>query len=771
LRRGITELNGEGEVAGGVIIVRQNRNALAVIHAVQQKLDVLKRSLPPGVEIVTTYDRSQLIERAVQNLSHKLLEEFVVVALVCLLFLWHLRSALVAIVALPLGVLTAFIAMHWQGIPANLMSLGGIAIAIGAMVDAAIVMIENAHKHLEHFRAAHQREPSGSEHLLLMQKAAQEVGPALFFSLLIVTLSFVPVFTLEAQEGKLFSPLAATKTWAMAAAAGLSVTLVPVLMTFFIRGSIRSEQENPLSRFLIALYKPALLRALRHPWQVLSVAVLMVGASWWPLTQLGTEFMPPLDEGDLLYMPSALPGLSAAKASEILQITDKLIKSVPEVDTVFGKAGRADTATDPAPLEMFETTVHLKPQSEWRKGYTTDDIMRELDDKLKIPGLSNIWVQPIRNRIDMLATGIKSPVGIKISGPDLAVLEQLGTDIERTVKTLPHTRSAISERVQGGRYINIDVRREQAARYGWNVGDVQTLATQAIGGANVAEKIEGRARFPINVRLPRELRDSLSDLRVLPLVTPSGTTVTLDTVADIRIADGPSMIKSENAQPTVWVYIDIDGEDIGTWVEHAQSAVSAKISLPAGYTLAWSGQFEFYQRAMAKLQWVVPAVITIIFILLFLIFQRTSHALLILGTLPFALTGGLWMLLALKQHFSIASAVGFIALAGLAAEFGVVMLVYLDNALQRRREAGQLNTQEDLQAALIEGAVLRVRPKAMTVAVILAGLLPILFGHGVGSEAMARIAAPMIGGMLTAPLLSLFVLPICYAKMVTMKQF
>lgn len=763
IRRGVAELNGEGEVVGGVVIIRQGQNALAVIKAVQQKLDTLKASLPAGVEIVTTYDRSQLILRAVENLWHKLAEEFVVVALVCLIFLWHVRSSLVAIITLPLGILAAFIAMYYQGIPANIMSLGGIAIAIGAMVDAAIVMIENAHKHLEHFHHTQHREPDRSEHLLLIQRAASEVGPALFFSLLIITLSFIPVFTLEAQEGKLFSPLAATKTWAMAAAAGLSVTLVPVLMTFFIQGKIKSEQSNVLNRGLIAIYKPLLLRALQHPRTVLCVALLMVGISFWPLTKLGTEFMPPLDEGDLLYMPTALPGLSAAKASEILQLTDRLIKTVPEVDTVFGKAGRAETATDPAPMEMLETTVRLKPREQWRDGMTSEKIIHELNEKLQIPGMANVWVQPIRNRIDMLATGIKSPVGIKIAGPDLATLEKIGIEVEQRLKKLPHIRSAISERAQGGRYIDIVVKREQAARYGWNVGDVQDIAAQAIGGMNIGEKVDGRARFPINLRFPRELRDSITDLRALPLVTPQGSSVTLDTVADITIVDGPAMIKSENARPNVWVYVDIEGQDIGSWVNNAQKALAQDVQLPPGYSLSWSGQFEFYQRAMQKLAWVVPAVIVIIFILLFMIFKRASSALLIIGTIPFALTGAVWLLYLLDQHFSIASAIGFIALAGLAAEFGVVMLIYLDNAIKVRAQNGQLNTRQDFLDALIEGAVMRVRPKAMTVAVILAGLMPILIGSGTGSETMARIAAPMIGGMLTAPMLSLFVLPVIYA--------
>ncbi len=770
MRRGVAELNGEGEVTGGIIIVRQHQNALAVIEAVQQKLASLQAGLPKGVEVVTTYDRSQLILRAVKNLWHKLAEEFVVVALVCLLFLWHIRSALVAIVALPLGVLVAFVAMFYQGIPANIMSLGGIAIAIGAMVDAAIVMIENAHKHLEHFHRQHQREPNATERTSLMLRSTSEVGPALFISLLIITLSFIPVFTLEAQEGKLFSPLAATKTWAMAAAAGLSVTLFPVLMTLFIRGKIRPEHDNPLNRCLIALYRPALLYALRHPKRILVACLLIVCSTLWPAMRLGTEFMPPLEEGDLLYMPTALPSLSAEKAADILQHTDRIIKSVPEVKSVFGKAGRAETATDPAPLEMLETTVRLKPRAQWRAGITTDDIIRELNEKLQIPGMANVWVQPIRNRIDMLATGIKSPVGIKISGSDLNTLDQLGQQVERLAKTLPHTRSASSERVQGGRYIDIRVKREQADRYGWNSGDVQMLAAQAIGGMNISEKVEGRARFPINVRFPRELRDSVSKLRALPLVTPQGSSVTLDAVADIQIADGPAMIRSENARPSVWVYVDIDGQDIGTWVKHAQALLAKKLPLPTGYTINWSGQFEFYQRAIQKLVWVVPAVLMIIFLLLFALFQRVSSAVLILGTLPFALSGAVWLLYGLQQNFSIASAIGFIALAGLAAEFGVVMLIYLDQAIVQRQVAGKLNNAQDLHAAIVEGAVLRVRPKAMTVAVIMAGLLPILLGSGTGSETMARIAAPMVGGMLTAPLLSLFILPVLYAALMAGSQ-
>ena len=764
LRRGITELDGEGEVTGGVIVMRSGSNALEVINAVKAKLETLQRSLPEGVEVVTTYDRSQLIERAVDNLSHKLMEEFVVVALVCLVFLWHLRSAMVAIVALPLGILISFIIMHQQGVNANIMSLGGIAIAIGAMVDAAIVMIENAHRTLEEHRKK-VGEPDRAKQIYLIIHAASEVGPALFFSLLIITLSFIPVFTLEAQEGKLFAPLAFTKTYAMAAAAGLSITLVPVLMTFFIRGKIRSEQENPLNRILIAIYRPLLAGVLRFPKVTLALALIVVLLTLWPLSQLGSEFMPPLDEGDLLYMPTALPGISVSKASEILQLTDRLIKTVPEVKTVFGKSGRAETATDPAPLEMLETTIQLKPKSEWRAGMTTQKLIDELDSRLKIPGMANVWVQPIRNRIDMLSTGIKSPVGIKISGADLATLEKLGEEVERIMKTVPGSSSVIAERVTGGRYIDIRIDRLKAARFGLNIEDVQAIVSTAIGGDNVGEKIEGLARFPINVRFPREIRDSVEKLKLLPVITSKGVAVPLGSVAAIEVSDGPPMIKSENARPNVWVYVDIHDRDLGSFVKDAKEAINQQLQLPAGYSLAWSGQFEYFERASKRLSYVVPMTLAIIFVLLFLAFKRIGPAVLILGTLPFALVGAIWFLYILDFHFSIASGVGMIALAGLAAEFGIVMLVYLDDAIERRRVNGNLHSEDDYKAALQEGAVLRVRPKAMPVAVILAGLIPSLIGTGTGSEAMSRIAAPMVGGMLTAPLLSLFVLPAAYLLM------
>ena len=761
LRRGVAELNGEGEVTGGVIVVRAGQNALEVIDAVKAKLATLKKSLPEGVEIVTTYDRSQLIKRAVDNLTHKLIEEFIVVALVCAVFLWHFRSALVAIVALPIGVLVSFIVMYYQGVNANIMSLGGIAIAIGAMVDAAIVMIENAHRQLEHYKKLN-GEPDHVQRIKLIIDAASEVGPALFFSLLIITLSFIPVFTLEAQEGKLFAPLAFTKTYAMAAAAGLSVTLIPVLMTIFIRGRIRPEHDNPLNRWLIAIYKPLLSKVLHYPKITLGFALVLVLITLYPLSRLGSEFMPPLDEGDLLYMPTALPGLSVSKASEILQLSDRLIKTVPEVKSVFGKAGRAETATDPAPLEMLETTIQFKPRAEWRAGMTTEKLIEELDTRLKIPGMANVWVQPIRNRIDMLSTGIKSPVGIKIGGADLATLEKLGEEVERIVRKVPGVGSVIAERVTGGRYIDIKIDRLKIARYGLNIEDVQSFISTAIGGDNIGELIDGLARYPINVRFPRELRDSVEKLKNLPIVTEQGATVPLGDVAEVKVTDGPPMIKSENARPNVWVYVDIHDRDLGSFVQDAKIALDKELQLPAGYSLAWSGQFEYFERAAKRLSYVVPMTLAIIFVLLFLAFKRITPAVLILGSLPFALVGAVWFLYFLGHHFSIASGVGMIALAGLTAEFGVIMLVYLDGAVERYRAAGKLNTKDDLQAALIEGAALRVRPKAMTVAVILAGLIPILIGTGTGSEAMSRIAAPMVGGMLTAPLLSLFVLPAAY---------
>ncbi|MGE0114972.1 MAG: efflux RND transporter permease subunit [Steroidobacteraceae bacterium] len=766
MRRGIAELDGQGEVAGGVIVLRSGKNARTTIAAVKTKLAELQSSLPTGVEIVTTYDRSQLIDRAVDNLSHKLLEEFIVVALVCGVFLWHLRSALVAIISLPLGVLIAFIVMRYQGVSANIMSLGGVAIAIGAMVDAAVVMIENAHKKIEAWHHAHPGETlQGEPHWRVITEAATEVGPALFFSLLIITLSFIPVFTLEAQEGRLFKPLALTKTYAMASAAGLAVTLVPVLMGYWIRGHIPKETSNPLNRGLIALYRPLLDAVLRQPIVTLVLATLLMLSAAWPLTRLGGEFMPPLNEGDLLYMPSALPGLSAAKAAELLQITDRLIKTVPEVQSVFGKAGRAETATDPAPLEMFETTIQFKPKEQWRAGLTQDQLVDELDRIVKVPGLTNVWVPPIRNRIDMLATGIKSPIGVKVSGADLVAIDQVAQQIEQAAKTIPGVSSALAERLTGGRYIDVDIDRAAAARYGLNVADVQSIVSTAIGGENIGETVEGLARFPINVRYPRELRNSVESLRQLPILTTMGQQITLGTVASVKISAGPPMLKSENARPSGWVYVDVRGRDLASVVKDLQMAIAKQVQLKPGMSLAYSGQFEYLQRANERLKLVVPATLMIIFVLLYLTFRRIDEALLIMATLPFALTGGIWFLYIQGYNLSIATGVGFIALAGVSAEFGVVMLLYLKQAMAARQEQGLTLKQDVLEDAIREGAVLRVRPKAMTVAVIIAGLLPIFWGQGTGSEVMSRIAAPMVGGMITAPLLSMFVIPAAYRLM------
>jgi len=762
MRRGIAELNGEGEVAGGVIVMRSGKNALETIDAVKAKLAQLKAGLPAGVEVVTTYDRSGLITRAVTNLEHKLVEEFIVVAVVCVLFLFHLRSALVAVVSLPLGILAAYTIMFYQGVNANIMSLGGIAIAIGAMVDAAVVMIENAHKHLEAWNHRHPDEKlEGAAHWQVVGDAAAEVGPALFFSLLIIVLSFIPVFALEAQEGKLFAPLAYTKTYAMAASAGLAVTLVPVLMGYLIRGRIPREDANPLNRLLIRVYRPLLDSVLRHPKTTLVVAALVAIATVWPISRLGGEFMPPLDEGDLLYMPSALPGIGVGKAAELLQLTDRLIRTVPEVQTVFGKAGRAETATDPAPLEMFETTIQFKPREQWRAGMTPDRLVEELDRVVKVPGLSNVWVPPIRNRIDMLATGVKGPVGIKVAGAGLQEIDRITGAIETAVRKVPGVSSALAERLNGGRYVDVRIDRAAAARFGLNVVDVQSVISAAVGGENIGETVEGLQRFPINVRYPREVRDSLEKLRALPVLTEAGAQIRLGDVAAIRINDGPPMLKSENARLSGWVYVDVRGRDLRSAVREMQQVVAKEVPLPAGYSVSWSGQFEYLERAAAKLKVVVPATLAIIFVLLYLTFGRFDEAALIMATLPFALAGGAWLLWLLGHNLSVASGVGFIALAGVSAEFGVIMLLYLKHAWEARVAAGK-GSEDDLLDAIREGAVLRVRPKAMTVAVIIAGLVPAMIGAGTGSEIMQRIAAPMVGGMMTAPLLSMFVVPAVY---------
>ncbi|GHT84561.1 cation efflux system protein [Betaproteobacteria bacterium] len=767
MRRGIAELDGEGEVAGAVVILRSGKNAYATINEVRARLAILQKSLPAGVEIVPVYDRGQLIEAVVDNLGNKLLEEFLVVTVVCALFLWHLRSALVAIVALPLGVLAAFIVMRYQGadgVSANMMSLGGIAIAIGAMVDAAIVMIENAHKKLEAWQAAHPGAAlGGEERWQVIGDAAAAVGPALFFSLLIITLSFIPVFALEAQEGRMFAPLAYTKSFAMAAAAGVSVTLIPVLMGYWIRGRIPHEEKNPLSRVLIHLYAGWLNRALAWPKTTLMLALLAFVSGIWPAMRLGGEFLPAIDEGDLLYMPTALPGLSVGKAGELLQQTDRLIKRVPEVASVFGKAGRAETATDPAPLEMFETVIRFKPRAEWRPGMTPEKLVQVLDAAVQIPGLANLWIPPIRNRIDMLATGIKSPIGIKLAGTDLHHIEQTAVAIEEAIREVPGVSSALAERLTGGRYLDIDIKREVAGRFGMNIADVQSAVALLVGGQNIGETIEGTARYPINLRYPREWRDSLAALRELPLVTPRGELVTLETLATVSIVDGPPMLKSENGRLSSWIYVDVRGRDLAAVVHDIQTRVNEKIALPPGVSISYSGQFEYLERANARLKQVVPITLAIILLLLYFTFSRADEALLIMVSLPFALVGGIWFLYLMDYHFSIAAGVGFIALAGVAAEFGVVMLIYLKEALLKTPD-WHLHPERDaiLLAAIREGAVQRVRPKAMTVAVIVAGLLPIFLGKGAGSEVMSRIAAPMVGGMISAPLLSLFVIPVLY---------
>lgn len=759
MRRGIAELDGEGEVVGGIVVMRYGENALDVIERTKAKLNTLAVGLPEGVEIIPTYDRSDLILRAVDHLQHKLIEEFIVVALVCLVFLLHLRSSLVAIVSLPLGVFAAFIIMQQQGVNANIMSLGGIAIAIGAMVDAAIVMIENAHKHLEKWQQAHDgKPPQGADHWQVITQSACEVGPTLFFSLLIITLSFVPIFSLEAQEGRLFSPLAFTKTYAMAAAAGLAITLVPVLMGYFIRGRLPRESRNPLSVLLILIYKPLLRLCLFSPWLTIAAALLILYSVVFPLKELGSEFMPALEEGDLLYMPTTLPALSIGKAQALLIQTDRLIKTVPEVKRVFGKIGRAETATDPAPLTMIETTIQLKPKEEWREGITLDDIIQELDQRVKFPGVTNAWVQPIKTRIDMLATGIKTPVGIKVSGSDLAVIEQIGKDIEGILKDVDGTSSVFSERVSGGRYINITPNRAAAARFGLNIQEIHTVISSAVGGMTIATTVEGLERYPINLRYSRDARDSLQAIRDLPMVTPSGAHIRLSQVADINIVEGAPMIKTENARLNGWTFVDIRGVDLGSYLANAQQVITEELILPAGYAITWAGQYEYLLRVEQKMQILVPATLLIIFLLLFLTFRNMIAPLIIMLSLPFALVGGVWYLWLLDFHLSVATTVGFIALAGVAAEFGVIMVLYLDNAVREH----SLQSMKALKQAIFKGAVMRVRPKAMTVAVIIAGLLPIMYGGGAGSDVMQRIAAPMIGGMITAPLLSLFVIPALY---------
>ncbi len=760
MRRGIAELNGEGETVGGIITMRFGENAQTTINAVKQKLEVLKKGLPEGVEIVTVYDRSTLIERAVENLWHKLLHEFVIVALICIVFLFHVRSSLVAIISLPVGILTAFIIMHIQGLNANIMSLGGIAIAIGAMIDGAVVMIENMHKYMERV------ELTSENRWKIVIKSASEVGPALFFSLLIITVSFIPVFTLEAQEGRMFSPLAFTKTYAMAASAALAITLVPVLMGYFVRGKVLAEHENPINRWLRAIYMPVLNLALKFPKLTILVALLIFIVGLWPINKIGSEFMPSLDEGDLMYMPTTYPGISIGKARELLQQTDKLIKSIPEVETVFGKVGRAETATDPAPLTMIETFIQLKPREQWREGIDTESLTKELNSLVNIPGVTNAWVMPIKTRIDMLATGIKTPVGIKISGPRLNEIELIGKQLEDLLENVEGTSSVYSERVVGGRYIKVDINRQQAARYNLTVNDIQQVVSSAIGGMNITMSVEGQERYPVNVRYPQEDRDSPEQISLLPIITPSKQVIALGDVAHVFIEDGPAGIKSENARLTGWSLIDIEGVDVGTYVQNAQQVVAEQLNLPAGYAISWSGQYEYMLRAKAKLTYVIPLTLGIILLLLFMNFRNFAEVAIIIVTLPFALIGSIWLMYLEAFNFSIAVGVGFIALAGVTVEIGVIMLVYLNqsyqNLLVHLKKQNKALNRDDLLEAIMQGAGLRIRPVMMTSLSIIIGLLPVLYGTGTGSQVMSRIAAPMIGGMVSALILTLVVLPVIY---------
>jgi Cu(I)/Ag(I) efflux system membrane protein CusA/SilA len=760
MRRGVTELNGEGEAVGGIVVMRFGENAQQTINAVKTKLEELKQGLPEGVEIIPVYDRSALIERAVDNLSGKLLEEFIVVALVCIAFLFHVRSSMVAIISLPVGIFIAFIIMYFQGINANIMSLGGIAIAIGAMIDGAIVMIENMHKHIE-------KTPLTNENRWqIVIDSASEVGPALFSSLLIITVSFLPVFTLEAQEGRMFAPLAFTKTYAMAAAAVLAITLVPVLMGYFIRGKILPEHKNPVNRFLSWLYLPALKTVMSNPKATLFAALLLLIVGFWPVSKIGSEFIPPLDEGDLMYMPTTYAGISVGKARQTLQQTNKLIYTIPEVETVFGKVGRAETATDPAPLTMIESFIQLKPKDQWREGLTTESLIDELNKLLDIPGLTNAFVMPIKTRIDMLATGIKTPVGIKIGGRDLNEIQKIGQQIEKILSDVEGTASVYSERVAGGRYIKVDIQREKAARYGLNIADVQSVVATAVGGMNVTQSVEGLERYPVNIRYPQSYRASPETLALLPIVTPQGKRIALADVATVFIQDGPPGIKSENARPNGWVFIDIENIDLGSYVAAAQAAVSEQLDLPAGYSIKWSGQYEYMLRAQEKLSYVLPLTLMIIIVLLYLNFKNIAEVAMIMGTLPLAMIGSIWLIYWEGFNFSVAVGVGFIALAGVAVEIGVIMLVYLNQAFNRMIEEcsaqGVKPTQDSLFSAVLHGAALRVRPVMMTAATIIIGLMPILYGVGTGSEVMSRIAAPMVGGMVSVLFLTLLILPVIY---------
>lgn len=757
-RRGIAELNGKGETVGGVIVMRDKENATATIDGVKKKLIELQAGLPPDVKITTVYDRSDLIKRSVETLRDKLIEEAIIVSLVCLLFLFHFRSGLVAIIMLPIAIIISFIIMKMQGINANIMSLGGIAIAIGTMVDGAIIMIENAHKHIEH----NDEIGSSKSRWQIITESAVEVGPTLFFSLLVIAVSFFPIFTLEDQEGRLFKPLAFTKTYAMAAAAFLSITLVPVLMGLLIRGKIPKEHSNPVNSVMIGIYNPAMSAALRNKAIVLIVAVLLLASTIFPFSKIGSEFMPPLWEGDLLYMPSSFPGISVTKAKEVLQQTDKIIKTFPEVEVVFGKMGRAETSTDPAPLDMVETTIMLKPASEWRAGMTPDKLIQEMDRALQMPGLTNVWTMPIKNRIDMLSTGIKTPVGIKIGGANLQVLDSLGKQIEKIMHTVPGTASAYSERVLGGNYIDFNIDRKAAARYGITIADVQGVIKTAIGGMDVSNTVEGLERYPISIRYPRELRDNLESLKRVLIPAPTGAQIPLGQLATFDIHKGPMLIRSEDSRPQVWVFVDVRDADIGTYINNAQKIVNENFKLPSGYTLSWSGQFESMQRAKERLMWIIPVTLLIIFIILYLNTKSFTKVAIIFLAVPFSLIGAFWTIYFLDYNLSVAVWIGIIALAGLDAETGVIMLLYLDLAYDEMKNKGMMNTKEDLMEAIRIGAVKRIRPKHMTAFAIIAGLLPILWSTGTGADVMKRIAAPMVGGVVTSVLLELMVYPVIY---------
>lgn len=772
LRRGLVELNGEGEVAGGVVIMRFGENALATIEGIRAKLEDLKQGLPEGVEIVPVYDRGDLIERAVANLVEKLIEESIVVSLICILFLLHARSALVAILTLPMGILMAFIVMYWQGINANIMSLGGIAIAIGAMVDGAIVMIENAHKHLEHDARDKGEALSLPERWESVKAASLEVGPALFFSLLIITVSFMPVFTLQAQEGRLFSPLAFTKTYAMASSAILAITLVPVLMGYFIRGKILPEARNPVNRILHFVHKPLLRWAMDWRKFTLAMAMILLGVSVYPVLKLGSEFMPPLDEGDILYMPTTYPGISITKAKELLQQTDKILKTFPEVHHVFGKLGRAETATDPAPLAMIETTIKIKPKDQWPDpSKTTKQLMDEMDAAIRFPGVANAWTMPIKTRIDMLSTGIKTPIGIKVSGPDLNVLEKVAGEIERALVPLPDTLSAFADKAAGGYYMDFNILRDEASRYGLTVGDIQDVIQTAIGGMNITETVEGLERYPVNLRYPRELRDNIEQLKRVLIPTPTGSQILLSMVTEFSLNRGPPSIKSENARLNAWIYVDIKTADIGGYVAQAKEVVASQVDIPAGYDLVWSGQFEYMERANERLRIVVPFTLVVIFLLLYFNFRNISEPLVVMLSIPFGLIGGFWLVYWMGFNMSVAVAVGFIALAGVAAEIGVLVLTFIDHEIERRHETkGSYLSTNEIWEAVHHGTSERVRPIIMTATAIVAGLLPIMWGSGTGSSVMQRIAAPMVGGMLTVTVLSLLVLPVIYGLVLQVQE-